>query len=100
MKCQSLFSGKNKKNIINLSSAELAQSVVMVNGQETVIGTILFQKLCANVVFECNMCLMVISPTYELSQVEFNKRKNHCTKTDCFNPCPAEPGYVLLLQTV
>ena len=27
MKCQSLFSGKNKENIINLSSAELAQKV-------------------------------------------------------------------------
>ena len=26
MKCQILFSGKNKKNIINLSSAEFAQS--------------------------------------------------------------------------
>ena len=25
MKCQSLFSGQNKKNIINLLSAELAQ---------------------------------------------------------------------------
>ena len=25
MKCRILFSGKNKKNIINLSSAELAQ---------------------------------------------------------------------------
>ena len=30
MKCQKLFSGKNKKNIINLSSAELAQRVVKV----------------------------------------------------------------------
>ena len=30
MKCQSLFSGKNKKNIINLSSAEFAQRVVKV----------------------------------------------------------------------
>ena len=30
MKCQILFSGKNKKNIINLSSAENAQSVVKV----------------------------------------------------------------------
>ena len=30
MKCQNLFSGKNKKNIINLSSAELAQRVVKV----------------------------------------------------------------------
>ena len=30
MKCQMLFSGKNKKNIINLSSAELAQRAVKV----------------------------------------------------------------------
>ena len=31
MKCQNLFSGeKNKKNIINLSSAEFAKRVVMV----------------------------------------------------------------------
>ena len=30
MKCQTLFSGKNKKNIVNLSSAELAQRVVKV----------------------------------------------------------------------
>ena len=28
MKCQILFSGENKKNIINLSSAELAKRVV------------------------------------------------------------------------
>ena len=30
MKCQILFSGKNKKNIINLSSAENAQRVVII----------------------------------------------------------------------
>ena len=30
MKCQMLFSGENMKNIINLSSAELAQRVVKV----------------------------------------------------------------------
>ena len=30
MKCQILFSGKNKKNIINLSSAENVQRVVKV----------------------------------------------------------------------
>ena len=30
MKCQILFSGKNKKKIINLSSAENAQRVVKV----------------------------------------------------------------------
>ena len=31
MKCQILFSRKNKKNIIRLSSAESAHSVVSVN---------------------------------------------------------------------
>ena len=37
MKCQILFSGKNKKNIINLSSAENAQRVVKVNKQRRVL---------------------------------------------------------------
>ena len=31
MKCQILFSGKNKKNIINLSSVEFVQKVIIVN---------------------------------------------------------------------
>ena len=31
MQCQSLFSGKNTKNIINLSSAEFAHSTISVN---------------------------------------------------------------------
>ena len=31
MKCEILFSGKNKKNVINLSSAETVQRVVYVN---------------------------------------------------------------------
>ena len=31
MKCQILFSGKNKKNVINLSSAENDQRVVKAN---------------------------------------------------------------------
>ena len=30
MKCESLFCGKNKKNIVNLSPAELVQKVVKV----------------------------------------------------------------------
>ena len=30
MSCQSLFSGKSKKNIVNLSFAELAQRVIKV----------------------------------------------------------------------
>ena len=35
MKCQILFSWKNKKNITNLSSAELAKGVVMINYMAT-----------------------------------------------------------------
>ena len=34
MKCLTLFYGKNKKKIINLSSAELAKRVVKVKGHE------------------------------------------------------------------
>ena len=41
MKCHILFSGKNKKNIINLSSAENAQRVVKVK----VLSRILADKL-------------------------------------------------------
>ena len=38
MKCQILFSGKNKKNIINLSSAENAQRVVKIKLPLDIIG--------------------------------------------------------------
>ena len=38
MKCQILFSGKNKKNIINLLSAENAQRVVKVDMISCVIN--------------------------------------------------------------
>ena len=31
MKCQILFSGKNKKSIINLSSSELAKGMIIVD---------------------------------------------------------------------
>ena len=36
-KCQIPFSGKNKKNIVNLLSAELAQRVIKVKDFETVL---------------------------------------------------------------
>ena len=39
MTCQILFSGKNKKNIINFS-AELAERVVKVNSQGPVVQSI------------------------------------------------------------
>ena len=35
MNCQILFSGKNKKNVINLLCSELAQRVVMVKKCES-----------------------------------------------------------------
>ena len=38
MKCQVLFSGKNKKSLFSLSSAELAQTVVKVK----IIASILY----------------------------------------------------------
>ena len=45
MKCQILFSGKNKKNIINLPSAENAQRVVkvknMAQADQQYLGVIL-----------------------------------------------------------
>ena len=37
MKCQILFAGKDKKNIINLSSAENALRVVKVNDNSGII---------------------------------------------------------------
>ena len=39
MKCQILFSGKNKKNNIILSSAENAQRVVKVNSLNAEVNT-------------------------------------------------------------
>ena len=38
MKCQSLFSGENKKNLINVSSAESAHSMINVKVQFKVIA--------------------------------------------------------------
>ena len=38
MKYQILFSGKNKKNITNLLSAELAKRVVKVKGKFTAVN--------------------------------------------------------------
>ena len=43
MKCQIMFSGKYKKNIRNLASAEFAQKVVNVNGDKTNVG---FEYIC------------------------------------------------------
>ena len=37
MKCQNLFSGKNKTNGINVSSAELAQRMVKINQNTSLI---------------------------------------------------------------
>ena len=45
MKCQILFSGKNKKNILNLPSAENAQRVVKVKVRSSVMQTIQYSNL-------------------------------------------------------
>ena len=62
MKCQILFSGKNKKNIINLPSAENAQRVVKVKDKKDIfksINRILIKN--RNLSFKCNL---KISPNY------------------------------------
>ena len=41
MKCHSLFSGENKKNIINMSSAELEKKMVNVKNNGITIVTLL-----------------------------------------------------------
>ena len=47
MKCQILFSGKNKKNITNLSSGELAKGMVKVKSKELTFSLFLHQNLCS-----------------------------------------------------
>ena len=46
MKCQILCFKKNKNNVINLSSAELVQIVVKVNGTENTILSDKIDKSC------------------------------------------------------
>ena len=46
MKCQIPFTGKNKKNIINLSSAENAQRVVKVKNSSLIFPNIGFDISC------------------------------------------------------
>ena len=41
MKCQTCFMGKNKKNVIKLSSAELAQRVVKVQLGPSIMFTLI-----------------------------------------------------------
>ena len=51
MKYQSLFFWENKKNVINLSSAELAQRVVMVVLSKIVAEDILFFCIIIIIIF-------------------------------------------------
>ena len=67
MKCQILFSGKIKKNIINLSSAENAQSVVKVKKYKLIRHPAVGNKPVQRVVVEestwrkwvNNVCLVI-----------------------------------------
>ena len=63
MKCHILFSGKNKKNIISLSSAENAQRVVKVKAPVTTasdIITFLAHLSCRDKVSFCDHILSVV----------------------------------------
>ena len=54
MKCQSLFSGKSKKNVTSLSSAKLAERVIMVNLQRSYFhGAALLVIVCKKVKDKC-----------------------------------------------
>ena len=58
MKCQILFSGKNiKKNIFNLSSAELAQRVVNLV-KVLMFFLLLYEDICCGYSLDCEMFLM------------------------------------------
>ena len=52
MKCQSLFSGKNKKNIISLSSAEYAQSVGKVKVLHVFLNALMFVSLILSLILD------------------------------------------------
>ena len=117
MKWQNLFSRKNKaKNIINMSSALLAQRVVKVMNcalcfkgptflriyvqilnipakKVLIFFLFLHENICGGYLLEvahslrCFLCIQcLMSPTDYLIM--------------CLNPSPAELGYVLPLQTV
>ena len=57
MKCKSLFSGKNKKNIIILLPAEFARRVVKVNKPNSVrFFDIAYSGVCLSVRFIIILC--------------------------------------------
>ena len=69
MKCQILFAGKNRKYIINLSSAELAHSVVKVKWNFyyglNAAKIIIFQQNflnCLKFTFNVNLSVEVLRP--------------------------------------
>ena len=68
MKCQDLLSGKNKKNILNMSPAKLAKSVEKIN--ETLICTVEIESekvtLEAQLAFFINVQRAVIGPSATL----------------------------------
>ena len=74
MKCQILFSGKNKKNIINLSSAENAQRVVKVkklfmtlkSSNQNIFTVILFREFAIRKTKTClggHFCIICMGKT-------------------------------------
>ena len=55
MKYQSLFSGKNKKNIVNLPPAEFAHSVLSVNLLLSFVYHGDFREVCSDLTNDCKM---------------------------------------------
>ena len=69
MKCQILFSWKNKKNTINLLSAEFAQRVVTVNpGSTGIFFLFLHKNVC---------CEYLLEATRQGASNEYHKRYFH-----------------------
>ena len=74
-KCQNLFSGKNKENIINVSFAELAQRIIKVNA--------FLRELCFVILIECpsskkKAFLLIINfnTTYRVKENGYTSKEN------------------------
>ena len=60
MKSQNLFSVKNKKNIMNLSSAEFAQRMVTVNSKEHAYLATDIEDSWITTIFDFNLLMSIV----------------------------------------